>query len=46
MIVQPSEPVTIRRVEGNMEKLGTLYWLGYNDGLKTLESGRSYLGIE
>ena len=44
LIVQPSEPVNIRRVEGDMEKLGKLYWLGYDDGLKSLERVSSYLG--
>ena len=42
-LVEPSEPVTVARVEGDMEKLGMLYWLGYNDGLKTLESMKKYL---
>lgn len=44
LVVQPSEPVNIRRVEGDMEKLGKLYWLGYDDGLKSLERVSSYLG--
>ena len=42
-MVEPSEPVTVARVEGDMEKLGALYWLGYNDGKHTLEALRSYL---
>ena len=43
-MVEPSESVTVGRVEGDMEKLGALYWLGYHDGKRTLEALRSYLG--
>ena len=43
-MVEPSEPVTVGRVEGDMEKLGALYWLGYHDGDRTLEALKSYLG--
>ena len=42
-LAEPSQPVTVARVEGDMEKLGELYWLGYNDGMKTLESLKKYL---
>ena len=42
-VIAPSEKVTVSRVEGDMEKLGNLYWLGYNDGLKNLEALRNYL---
>ncbi len=45
-VVEPSEVVTVSRVEGDMEKLGDLYWLGYNDGAKTLESLINYLGLD
>ena len=44
-MVEPSEPVTVGRVEGDMEKLGALYWLGYHDGDRTLEALKSYLGL-
>ncbi len=44
-VIEPSEVVTVSRVEGDMEKLGALYWLGYNDGAKTLDSLIKYLGI-
>lgn len=42
-MIEPSEPVTVARVEGDMEKLGALYWLGYNDGKRTLETLKAYL---
>ena len=42
-MVEPSESVTVGRVEGDMEKLGALYWLGYHDGEKTLGALREYL---
>lgn len=42
-MIEPSEPVTVARVESDMEKLGALYWLGYNDSKRTLEALRSYL---
>ena len=44
-LISPELPVTVGRVEGNMEKLGSLYWQGYDDGMKHLESLRKYLGI-
>ena len=42
-VVEPSEKVTVARVEGDMEKLGALYWLGYHDGERTLEALKEYL---
>ena len=42
-VIAPSEKVTVSRVEGDMEKLGNLYWLGYNDGLNILPKLREYL---
>ena len=42
-MIEPSEPVTVARVEGDMEKLGALYWLGYHDGEQTLEALKAYL---
>ncbi len=30
-LIAPSVPVTVRRFDGDMEKLGDLYWLGYHD---------------
>ncbi len=45
-VIEPSEVVTVSRVEGDMEKLGRLYWLGYNDGAKTLDVLIKYLGLD
>ena len=42
-MIEPSEPVTVARVEGNMEKLGALYWLGYHDAEEKLEALKDYL---
>lgn len=41
----PSEPVTIGKLEGDLEKLGDLYWLGCYDCFAGLDSLRTYLGI-
>lgn len=40
----PSQPVTVGRVEKDMEKLGELYFLGYNDCMKQIEDLKTYLG--
>lgn len=42
-VIAPSEPVTVGRLERNLEKLGDLYWLGYHDTLACLDSLRAYL---
>lgn len=42
-VISPSQPVSIHRLEGNMEKLGDLYYLGYHDGQTQLEALRRYL---
>ena len=42
-VMVPSEPVTVSRFEGDMEKLGDLYWLGYHDMETKLDQLRSYL---
>ena len=42
-VIAPSQKVTVGRLEGDMNKLGDLYWLGYNDTLRRLDSLRSYL---
>ena len=39
----PSKPVNVGRVEPDLEKLGKLYWLGYNDCLANLDRIRNYL---
>jgi len=43
MYIAPSEPVTVSRVEGDLEKLGALYWLGWNDCIAALDKLREYL---
>ncbi|MCQ2411671.1 MAG: GNAT family N-acetyltransferase [Sphaerochaetaceae bacterium] len=45
-LIAPSESVTVSRVDGDMEKLGGLYWLGYNDAAKGLKALKNYLGLE
>ena len=40
----PSQPVTVSRVERDLEKLGELYWLGYHDCLSNREKIAEYLG--
>ena len=41
----PSEPVTIDKIEGDVEKLGDLYWLGVYDCTEHVDELRSYLGL-
>lgn len=43
LLLAPSKPVTVTRLEKDMEKLGDLYWLGYQDCLDRLEEIKSYL---
>ena len=42
-LIAPSEPVTVSRFDGDMEKLGALYWLGYHDMARQLDRLRRYL---
>lgn len=42
-VIAPSEPVTVGRLEGDAEKMGDLYWLGYQDAEAHMEEVRSYL---
>jgi len=39
----PSKPVTIARLEGNMNKLGELYWRGFKDGMEAVPKIKEYL---
>ncbi|MCR5686860.1 MAG: patatin family protein [Lachnospiraceae bacterium] len=41
--IAPSEPVNVSRFEGDMEKLGALYWLGYNDAKAQIGGIKDYL---
>lgn len=43
-LIAPSETVTVSRFDGDMEKLGALYWLGYHDMTRRLDDLRRYLG--
>lgn len=45
-VIEPSEPVTISRLEKDMEKLGALYELGYKDCLNKLDDLKAYLAKE
>lgn len=42
-VIAPSEHVTVKRVESNMNKLGHLYWLGYNDAKSSFFALNKYL---
>lgn len=44
--IAPSCPITVSRVESDMEKLGDLYYLGYNDTLACLDDLKKYLSKE
>ena len=41
----PSEPVTIGKIEKDLERLGDLYWLGCYDCFEQLDELRRYLGV-
>ena len=43
-VLAPERPISVSRVEGNMEKLGALYWQGYTEGLNCLDRLSEYLG--
>ena len=45
MRIAPSREVIVSRLERDMEKLGDLYWLGYNDGMNQMDEIRDYLNI-
>lgn len=42
-VIAPKKPLSIKRLEGNVEKLGALYWQGYQDGIQTIEALKQYL---
>ena len=44
-VLAPERPIRVSRVEGDLEKLGALYWQGYTEGLNSLEGLSQYLGI-
>lgn len=41
--IAPSEPVTVDGLEGDLEKLGDLYWLGVYDCFEQIDALRDYL---
>lgn len=41
--ITPSKPVEVGRLEGNVDKLGDLYWDGYNDAQALMDDLRAYL---
>lgn len=41
----PERPIRVSRVEGNLEKLGALYWQGYTEGLNAILALSAYLGV-
>lgn len=42
-VISPSAPVTVSRLEGDVEKLGELYYLGYHDAKQNLDALKAYL---
>lgn len=44
-VIAPSEHVTVSRLESDMNKLGDLYYMGYEDAKKILPELKQYLGI-
>ena len=42
-LIAPSKPVTVSRFDGDMDKLGALYWQGYRDMNSRLDLLRDYL---
>ena len=43
-MICPSEPPAVGRIEKDMEKLGELYYLGYNDAMRCMDALKAYLG--
>ena len=43
-VLAPEKPIRVSRVEGDLEKLGALYWQGYTEGLNCLDRLSEYLG--
>lgn len=42
-LIAPSKPVEVTRFDGDMDKLGDLYWLGWNDMAARVDELKSYL---
>ena len=44
-VIAPSRPVEISRLEGDMEKLGALYDMGYLDARNSMDELKKYLEL-
>ena len=44
-VIAPSTPVTVSRLEKDMEKLGALYWQGYRDTEEAIGELKQYLEL-
>ncbi|MBR7038576.1 MAG: hypothetical protein IKI21_04950 [Oscillospiraceae bacterium] len=42
-LIAPSRPVEVTRFDGDMDKLGALYWLGYRDMESRLDQLKAFL---
>ena len=42
-VLAPARPIAVSRVEGDVEKLGNLYWQGYTDAMNAVEALSRYL---
>ena len=42
-LIAPSKPVTVTRFDGDMDKLGDLYWLGYHDMEARIEELKQFI---
>lgn len=42
-VIKPSLPITIGRLESDVEKLGDVYWLGVHDAKEQMEALKAYL---
>lgn len=45
-VIAPSQPVTVGRLETDMEKLGALYEMGLNDVRQAIDGIKAYLNRE
>ena len=45
-VMAPGRPVTVSRFEGDMEKLGELYWLGFHEMEARMDELKEYIGTD
>lgn len=43
ILIEPSQDISVSRLERNMETLGRFYYLGYEDGLKAIAKVKEYI---